>query len=77
LFVIVTNGNSQKHSAKVLGHTGELCKAFNSSVEFLDHWRQSVSFDVPGKLIIWERRTVQFVIVATCVLGISQFVTMF
>jgi len=50
----VTNANSLTHSTNVLGHSGELFSNINSSVELLDYWRQSVSFIIPVKSIIWE-----------------------
>jgi len=45
---------------------------FNRSVEFLEHWRRPVIFDVLVKKVIWERR-----IFAACVLDVSQLVSMF
>jgi len=62
----VTNANSLTHSTNVLGHGGELFSSINSSVELLDYWRQSVSFIVPVKSIIWEWRTFQVLIAAVC-----------
>jgi len=43
-------------------HKGMLFLALKS-IELLGHWCQSVSFDVPVKSIIWERRIFQFFIV--------------